>query len=613
MLMLALQTPARIPKCWPFKLLDMNELFRRFSVLTGFSMLVIVLLVNAAITRRQIGVLVGNGAWVEHTRQVRFTLSETSLLITDAETGQRGYLFTGELKYLAPYQAALAQVLPQIDKLTQLTGDNPRQQPHIANLRNLAQLKLDELAETIALYRAGKLAEAKALVLSDRGLMLMNRIRSEIDLMQQEESSLDTTRNAAYQQSVQGAIASLYLATGIAILGLAVLARFILLERKAREDHAREMRAREQWFRVTLTSIGDAVIATDAQGVVTFLNPIAETLTGVNLAGAKGKQVHEIFPIFNEFSGKKAENPVQKVMSLGIVVGLANHTVLQHKDGRLIPIEDSAAPIRDDRNQTIGVVLVFRDVTAERNSQETLRKTEKLAAAARLSATVAHEINNPLEAVVNLLFIAKTSTDATPKLIDLLTQAEQELDRVAHITKQTLGFYRESNTPEQVELRSIVEPTLKLYSSRIAAKQIRLECSFDGCPPVRAVAGELKQVFSNLLANAIDAAPKGGTIAVQCACFETQTGKFAEILIEDDGPGIAQEHIDRIFDPFFTTKRDVGTGLGLWITKEIVSRHGGSIRVRPPSESNGLKGAAFLVQIPAATIDDTHPAPSKQN
>jgi len=248
-------------------------------------------------------------------------------------------------------------------------------------------------------------------------------------------------------------------------------------------------------------------------------------------------------------------------MSLGIVVGLANHTVLQHRDGHLVPIEDSAAPIRNDHNQTIGVVLVFRDVTAERRSQEMIRKTEKLAAAARLSATVAHEINNPLEAVVNPLFIAKASPDATPGLVEHLSLAEQELERVAQITRQTLGFYRESNTPEQVDLHAVIEPILKLYSSRIIAKEIRLEFSTNQCPPVRGVAGELKQAIANLVANAIDAVPKGGLISVRCSPCEAQVSKFVEILIEDSGPGVAPELLNRIFDPFFTNQE----GRGNWI------------------------------------------------
>jgi len=213
------------------------------------------------------------------------------LLIDDAETGQRGYLFTGEPKYLAPYESVIAQVEPQIDGLAQLTGDNPRQQAHVASLRNTVRQKLVELAETISLYRGGKSAEARAVVLSNRGLSLMRDIRQEVDQMQQEESSLEVTRSAAYEQSIRAAVVSIYFATAIAILGLVVLGRLILLERNTREEHAREFRAREEWFSVALTSIGDAVITTDSHGAVAFLNPVAESLTGVRQADARGKDV----------------------------------------------------------------------------------------------------------------------------------------------------------------------------------------------------------------------------------------------------------------------------------------------------------------------------------
>jgi PAS domain S-box-containing protein len=581
----------------------MHEVLRRFSLVTGFSFLVVLLIVNAVITRGQVAVLVDNQVWVTQSRQVRLALSQTELLITDAETGQRGYLFTGEPRYLGPYQAAASQVLTQIAQLGLLTADDPQQRNHVANLQKLTGEKLDELAQTIALYRAGKQPEARAVVLSDRGLMLMTGIRQEIGRMEEQEVSLEGRRVAAYQQSVRSAIAAVYLASAIAILGLIALARFLVLERREREEHARRLREREEWFRVTLTSIGDAVIATDSHGIVTFLNSVAENLTGFGMEDAKGRPVDEVFPIRDEFSGKKTENPVQQVMRSGIVVGLANHTVLQHRDGHMVPIEDSAAPIRDDRQQTIGVVLVFRDVTAERNSQEMIRKTEKLAAAARLSATMAHEINNPLEAVVNLLFIAKSTTDAPQEVIDLITLAEQELERVAHITRQTLGFYRESNTPERVELSTIVEPILKMYSNRMVTKGVEHEFSPGDCPPVLGVAGELRQAIGNLIANAIDAVPRGGRISIRVNCRQTDKGQAAEILVTDSGPGIAPDLLERIFDPFFTTKRDVGTGLGLWVAREIVARHGGSIEVSANSSPGGLRGAAFLIHLPIAPAD----------
>jgi len=573
-------------------------------------LLVALLVVNAAITRHRIDSMVGSENSVAHTVQVRHILTQIELLVTDAETGQRGYLITGDPTYLSPYTDSITSIGSNIDDLANITSDNPRQQANVAKLRSLVHLKLDDLAETLALYQAGKADNAKSVVMSDRGVQLMRAIREQIDRMQQVEASLESDRETAYRNRFAAAVGAVYVATIVAIIGIIVLAYYILRERQMNERHAQVLRDREQWYRVTLTSVGDGVIATDAQGVVTFLNPVAESLTGVSLAQAKGRHVVEIFPIFSEFSGKRAENPVAKVMHLGVVVGLANHTVLQHVDGRRIPIEDSAAPIRDDSGKTIGVVLVFRDATAARDAQEVLRRTEKLAAAARLSATVAHEINNPLEAIVNLLYIAKASPDATPDLVTHLTMAEQELDRVAHITRQTLGFYRESSTHAEIDVCSVLEATLRLYESKITGKNIHLDFAADDPPPVWGSAGELKQVLANLISNAIDAVGAGGKIVVRCGRSETQNGDTAEIVIADDGPGIPPALVARIFDPFFTTKKDVGTGLGLWVAKEIVERHGGSIRALPATETSSLRGAAFVIHLPYASDAANHGARS---
>ena len=236
---------------------------------------------------------------------------------------------------------------------------------------------------------------------------------------------------------------------------------------ETREKDAASLRESEQWFRVTLSSIGDGVIATDKQGRVSFLNPIAERLTGTSLEEARGKKIGEVFPIFSEATNNPMENPVDKVLALGSVVGLANHTVLRHSDGHLLPIEDSAAPITDDSGRLIGAVLVFHDASRERNFQDVLRRTEKLAAAARLAATVSHEINNPLEAIGNLIFLARTSPDASERVVAQLQLAEQELARVSHITRQTLGFYRESTSPTSVTFRP---------SWNLCSRSIRTSC-----------------------------------------------------------------------------------------------------------------------------------------
>ena len=579
----------------------MQTFFRRFSTISGFTLLVLLLIGNAFVTSRRLRVQVASQGWVIHSREVLAGLERTESLLLDAETGQRGYLLTGEAKYLAPYNYAVTQIDNEISTLTQLTADDPREQANAVQLGSLAHRKLDELNVTIALARSGKANQARAEVLSDRGLVLMDQIRQVMAAMRSEEDRLGAERTRTYERSVRMTRASIALATLVGILGLMILAYFVLKERALRERHTQEIRAREEWFRVTLKSIGDAVIATDRNGTVTFMNPVAETLTGTSSAAAQGKDILSVFPILNEFTGQAAENPVKKVMTLGRVVGLANHTVIRHADGRLIPIEDSAAPIRDDRLQLIGVVLVFRDVSAERKSQDILRKTEKLAAAARLSATVAHEINNPLEAVVNLIYIAKSDPDAPPSVVRQLTVAEQEIERVAHITRQTLGFYRESNAPERVRINDLLDAILSVYSNKLESARIEVKREFSECPPVHAVAGELRQAFSNVLANAIDAVGEFGAIAVSTRSIAEGEGSTIEVVIADSGTGVSSADLEHIFEPFFTTKKDVGTGLGLWVTKEIVERHGGSIDVSPTNGLDGLQGAAFTLRLPCVS------------
>jgi PAS domain S-box-containing protein len=575
----------------------MQTIYRRFSVVSGFSLLLILLVANALVVRRQLATQISDQEWMAHTRQVLFELSETESLLNDAESGQRGYLYTGDSKYLVPYHQAVARIMPHIDEIARMTIDNPRQQEHIPALRNLTRDKLSELARTIDLYQSGKTEDAKTLVISDTGLFLMNAIREQAEAMEQEERSLEAVREPAYQRSLQITIASIYLASLLAAVGLILLAYFVLREMELRERHAAQIREREEWFRVTLTSLGDAVIAADKDGKVTFLNPVAERLTGSVLSQARGKDINEIFPIFNELTFEPAENPVRKVMEEGNVIGLANHTVLRHANGSLTPIEDSAAPIFDDRNNLVGVVLVFRDATHERESQEILRKTEKLAAAARLAATFAHEINNPLEAVINLVYIARETEGLPNAALQPLELAEHELDRISHIARQTLGFYRESKVPASVYLPTLIENVLKLYSNKLKAKNIHVEREFSECPPVQGLAGELTQAVSNLISNAADAVAFDGVIRIEISVIQESHGEWIRLVIEDDGPGISAHLKERIFEPFFTTKIDVGTGLGLWVTKEIVHRHGGTISVERLADAE-LTGAVFSILLP---------------
>ncbi len=581
----------------------MKNSVKRFSVVIGFLALLMVLAINAVVMRHQVDTQIEAHDWVLHTQEVLLDLTQIESLLTQAESGQRGFLYTNDEQYLAPYNEAKGEVESHIVRLAQLTADNPAQKARIDQLHGLAQQKLNELAETLKLYRAGDAQGAKALVDTDAGFYTMQKLRSLLGEMQHEEISLQGQRTQAYISSTRRTAAGIYATTLVAALGLGFLAFYILREIRLREKHGEQIRQREEWFRTTLTSIGDGVIATDEKGRVTFINPVAEQLAGVTLAQSRGREVQSVLPLFNETTQKPVDNPVAIVMKKGEIVGMANHTVLMRPDGTTIPIEDSAAPIRDDMNRLVGVVLVFRDASKDRNAQEILRKTEKLAAAARLAATVAHEINNPLEAVGNLVYLAKATPGVPQEAVGHLKFAEQELERVSHITRQTLGFYRESGTLDAVEISELVESVLKLFDNKLKGKKIRVQKRLQQCE-VSGRTGELRQLISNLVSNAIDASAMGGSLCLEVACVDG--GRAIEISVEDDGPGLDPRHATQIFEPFFTTKRDVGTGLGLWVSKQIVERHGGSIHA--DTRGRELPGARFTVLLPASETEKSEAA-----
>lgn len=568
---------------------------RHIQIVAAFAAFLLLLIFNGWITRRELINQERAAASVAHSREVKYALAETRNLVLEAETGQRGYLYTGDDRYLAPYKGAEARVRGDLDALAQLTADNPRQVAAIARLRRLVGAKFNELGRTLALYNAGHAAQARALVLTDVGRALAVQINAEISGMQSEEDRLEDLRTAAYRRNSRLTVTSVYVTSAVAALGLLLLGLAILREGRLRERHGRHLVEREEWFRATLTSLGDAVIATDREGRVTFVNPIAEKLLGLEMGALKGKQIEDVFRIFGEYSHKPVENPVGRVLELGLVVGLANHTVLERSDGALVPIEDSASPIRDDSGGIVGVVLVFRDASGARKTQELMRRTEKLAAAARLAATMAHEINNPLEAVGNLVYLARLSPNLPDDVGGYLSAAEQELVRVSLIARQTLGFYRETAEAGPADLGELVRSVLAMHENKLRAREIVVETELAPCPPVVVLGGEIRQVLANLISNAADAVGTGGRIRVSLR-YGASPG-CVQIVVEDDGAGIAARDRERLFEPFFTTKKDVGTGLGLWVSREIMTRHGGTLEFEERNGAGSMR-TAFIATMP---------------
>jgi PAS domain S-box-containing protein len=361
-----------------------------------------------------------------------------------------------------------------------------------------------------------------------------------------------------------------------------------------------ESYAREQWLNTTIRSIGDAVIACDIDGNIVFMNRIAEQLTGWKEDEARGVTLHKVFPIFNEETRAVVENPVDKVRRLGTVVGLANHTFLVSRKGEEICIDDSGAPILDSAGHMIGIVLVFRDITERRMSEGALMRAEKLAAAGRLAASVAHEVNNPLEGLTNLVYIARRSSDLDEIRL-FLSQAEEELSRVAHITRQSLGFYRETSTPTRFKPALIVREVTGFYTERAIRLGVAFIVNARSDREVLGSPGELRQVLSNLLANSLDACARGATIRIEAnsaADPRNLSRPGVRITVADSGLGIPAKNLETIFEPFFTTKKDTGTGLGLWVSRELVVKHGGTMRVRSRT-SNPFCGTVFSIFLPA--------------
>jgi signal transduction histidine kinase len=286
------------------------------------------------------------------------------------------------------------------------------------------------------------------------------------------------------------------------------------------------------------------------------------------------------------------------------------------KDGRKLWLEWYASPFTES-DQTLAIA---REITTRKEAQEALLRSEKLAATGRLAATIAHEVNNPLAAAMNAVYLVAGDPTLRPETKNLLTAADQELRRAAHITQQTLGFYRESSGQQQVAVPLIVEQVLSAYAGKLQNRKISVQCRYrcsissrtDKCPEnceqcngcLVVHAGELRQIISNLLANGIDALSDGGVMSIRVSRLSTRI----QLTIADNGHGIRAEHLKRVFEPFFTTKETIGTGLGLWITQELVRKHDGVIKVR----SRRDKGTVFRLtfpQRPADGFDDIGIAP----
>jgi two-component system cell cycle sensor histidine kinase/response regulator CckA len=677
----------------------------------------------------------------EHARTVVDQTENLLSLLKDAEAGQRGYLLTGDERYLAPYQAALPGIAEHLEQLKHHQAETGPPQA-AAILSQLVREELAELANTIEIRRRGDLEGALAVVRTNLGIATMDQVRATAgELISAEDEIFRSRQSAARKRSTQTRIIVLGGAAIMAILLIGAVIHVTVLIAHLERSRLQEQ-GQKATLHATLRSIGDAVVASDTRGVITFINPAAEQVTGWRSDDATGRPLTDIFRIINEATREAIDNPADKVLRDGAVVGLANHTLLLTRDGREVPIDDSGAPIQDPSGKINGVVLVFRDVSARRQAerdleesekryrllfennpqpmwvyeQQTLRflavnnaavqnygytraqflgmtlrdirpkedipkllevtavpatslrtegawrhqkkdgtvitveitehpltfdnreaclvlasditerksleqqfhQAQKLDSVGRLAGGVAHDFNNLLTVINGYCEMLLSDVSEESPLHERLKEIRSAGDRAASLTQQLLAFSRRQIVqPTVVNLNLVVGEIQKMLRRLIGEDIDFISKLSPDLWNITADAGQLQQVIMNLVVNARDAMPNGGTLMIETSniTFDenyasthaaTRPGPHVMLAVSDTGCGMTPEVKERLFEPFFTTKpTGAGTGLGLATVYGMVKQSGGWIWVYTELG----RGTTFKVYFPRADSPLTQPEP----
>jgi PAS domain S-box-containing protein len=354
-------------------------------------------------------------------------------------------------------------------------------------------------------------------------------------------------------------------------------------------------------------SLLDSMLANAPIGLAFFdrrcrfvrVNQVFADMTGVSLSSHLGRTLPEMLPLP---VAQELENTVLRVFAAEEPVRNLEFGGQNSKTGRAWTWLVSAYPVRTTPQQVRWVGVIVLDASDRKRSEEALRKTEKLAATGRLAASIAHEINNPLEAITNLLFLLRNFCELEDPALNYVTMAEHEARRIAEITQQTLRFYRQSTLPSRATMGDLLDSVLSLYQGRLNTLNINVERDYDPAMDLFCFSGEVRQVFANLVGNASEATMAGGRLLVRARRSRNwkepeQTGvRFA---VADTGMGMEPEVRERVFEAFFTTKEVTGTGLGLWVSHEIILKHRGLVHLRSRTAQPGRNsGTVFEIFIP---------------
>jgi PAS domain S-box-containing protein len=360
--------------------------------------------------------------------------------------------------------------------------------------------------------------------------------------------------------------------------------------RKAMSQQEQELRQKaetaEREYKSILESISEAFVFIDREWRITYANSQAAAVLLLDLGAVMDRNLWDAFP---ELAGSRLGDALRRAMN----------------EGRTVRVEDNYEPVGrwlhvNAYPSPDGISVFVMDVTDRKTQEKQLLISEKLAATGRLAATIAHEINNPLEAVFNLIYLARTTPSNIEKIRGYLATAEREIGRVSHIARHTLGFYRDSSQREKIELSTLINEVAEIYESRFRSSGVEFIRKYDAISPIHGLRGELNQIFSNLLSNAIDAMPSGGKIEIGLSQQDDKT----VITLADTGVGIPAENLLKATDPFFTTKKDTGTGLGLWIVNQFVYNWGGTMKITSSTDVQS-HGTKITISLPRETVPES--------
>lgn len=425
--------------------------------------------------------------------------------------------------------------------------------------------------------------------------VLTARLRAQLRRKQLEDENENTRENLIRHRMELEAERQIAVARSAA-------AEELRVARDLAEEKAREAKDILMQTDAVFRSITEGLLISDLQGRFLQINDAAMKLFGATDRESLERLLHAGTQLCEMHTlASKVIPPDQWPLQIalrGESVSGAEMVFLRRDTGHSFVGSFNAVPVNNSEGRRILAALTVRDITAQKLSEDVLRRTEQLAVTGRLAASMAHEINNPLSAVMNLLYLLKRSVDHDPEALQHLTVAQKELQRVADITRQTLTFYRESLKPAEVDMCALAAEVEQLFSTKLRSAAVELHMELDCSTRPRAFGGELRQVLGNLISNAIEASPAGGIVRLRIRPGQRKSVPGVRISIADQGTGIPRRFYPEVFKPFASLKGERGTGLGLWVTQSIVARHDGSIRFHSSTERRS--GTVFSVFIPLA-------------